>query len=149
MFWPGSAVSAEVTCACVCAAEFVYKRAVAANPRHANTLANYAYFLEHGKRDRAGALGMYKAALEVLPTHESNLVNYAHLASRDKQFRVVSLRSPCLLLPRPPHPLPLLPSSPPPLTSWLALPWLVLLDLHSPSNSLLTVQGEIEKRCLG
>ena len=120
-------------CVCVCAAEFVYKRAVAANPRHANTLANYAYFLEHGKRDSAAALGMYKAALEVLPTHESNLVNYAHLASRDKQYLVVSLRSPPFPSSASSSPPPLLPPLPPYLLAGAPLSSL------SPSNSLLTV----------
>jgi len=129
---------------CVCAAEFVYKRAVAANPRHANTLANYAYFLEHGKRDSAAALGMYKAALEVLPTHESNLVNYAHIASRDKQYLVVSLRAPPRASPSPALPLLriLLPSAPPPLLLPLApgrRSSLFTLSLSFQLSFLLTV----------
>ena len=49
---------------------------MAANPQHANTLGNYAYFLQHVRRDVAGAAELYKAAVDLAPAHESSLVNW-------------------------------------------------------------------------
>ena len=49
---------------------------MAANPQHANTLGNYAYFLQHVRRDMAGAAELYKAAVDLAPAHESSLVNW-------------------------------------------------------------------------
>ena len=51
---------------------------MAANPQHANTLGNYAYFLQHVRRDLGGAAELYKAAVDLAPAHESSLVNWVN-----------------------------------------------------------------------
>ena len=45
-------------------AEEMYKRAIEADPDHANNLGNYAVFLKNARRDYDRAEEMYKRAVE-------------------------------------------------------------------------------------
>jgi Tfp pilus assembly protein PilF len=58
-------------------AERYYKRAVEANPNHANNLGNYALFLKNRRRNYGEAERYYKLAVEAGPNHPNNLGNYA------------------------------------------------------------------------
>jgi len=73
------AVFAELTLHDRALAERLYEQAVAAAPRHANNLRNYADFLAgRGAPDRAAAL--YEQAVAADPTDAAVLGNYAVFA---------------------------------------------------------------------
>ena len=55
-----------------------YKRALEADPNHANALGNYALFLNDIRQDYDQAETYYKKALEADPNHANTLGNYAH-----------------------------------------------------------------------
>lgn len=59
-------------------AEEYYKRALEADPNHANNLGNYANFLKTIREDYDKAEEYYKRALEADPNHAGNLGNYAN-----------------------------------------------------------------------
>jgi len=59
------------------AAESLYKRAIEADPTHANNLGSYAVFLETDRDDADAAETYYKRAIEADPKHAVNLGNYA------------------------------------------------------------------------
>ena len=56
----------------------MYKRAVEADPNNANSLGNYADFLETVRRDYDRAEEMYKRAVEADPKYAWGLRKYAH-----------------------------------------------------------------------
>jgi protein O-mannosyl-transferase len=56
-----------------------YRRALEADPKHANTLGNYAVFLKNVRKDMDGAKSHYRRALEADPKHANTLGNYASL----------------------------------------------------------------------
>jgi len=59
-------------------AEAMFKRAIEADPKHANNLGNYANFLkQQGRHDEAEA--MFKRAIEADPKHANHLGNYAQI----------------------------------------------------------------------
>ena len=64
---------------CYDTSEKFYKRAISADPKHANNLGNYAAFL-HYKREGHGddAEAFYKRAIEADPKNANNLGNYAN-----------------------------------------------------------------------
>jgi tetratricopeptide (TPR) repeat protein len=55
----------------------MFKRAVEADPNHANNLGNYAVFLQNIRRDYDAAEAMFKRAVEADPNHANHLGNYA------------------------------------------------------------------------
>ncbi len=59
------------------AAEAFYKRALKADPKHANNLGNYAIFLTEIRKDHDAAEAFYKRALEADPTDAHFLGAYA------------------------------------------------------------------------
>ena len=66
------------------AAETYYKRAIEADPKHANNLGNYALFLENERGDPDGAETYYKRAIEADPKHANNLGNYATFLKNER-----------------------------------------------------------------
>ena len=58
-------------------AENFYKRAIDADPKHANSLGSYAFFLTDVRGDHDTAETFYKRAIEADPKHANNLGNYA------------------------------------------------------------------------
>ncbi|KGO04766.1 tetratricopeptide repeat protein, partial [Porphyromonas gulae] len=58
--------------------ESYYKQALEVDPNHANTLGNYAVFLNDIRHDYDQAEAYYKRALEVDPKSANKLGNYAH-----------------------------------------------------------------------
>ena len=59
------------------AAGTFYKRAIEADPKHADNLGNYALFLETVRKDMDAAETFYKRAIEADPKDADNLSNYA------------------------------------------------------------------------
>ena len=57
----------------------MYKRALEADPKHANNLGNYALFLENDRKDSDAAEAMYKRALEADPKRANTRANLARL----------------------------------------------------------------------
>nr|ART37671.1 E6 [uncultured bacterium] len=55
----------------------MYKRALEADPKDANSLGNYALFLSDIRKDYDAAEAMYKRALEADPKHANSLGSYA------------------------------------------------------------------------
>ena len=64
------------------AADEMYRRALEADPSHANHMGNYAVFLRRVRGDHDAAEAMYQRALEADPSHTNNLGNYAFLLRR-------------------------------------------------------------------
>ena len=56
----------------------IYREGIAKYPQDANTLGNYAVFLQNIRHDYDQAERYYKRALEVDPNHTNNLGNYAN-----------------------------------------------------------------------
>jgi Tfp pilus assembly protein PilF len=66
-------------------AEEYYKRAIEANPKHADSLCNYASFLGSVRRNQAGAGEYLKRAIDADPQHARSLSIYGgHLAAVQK-----------------------------------------------------------------
>jgi Tfp pilus assembly protein PilF len=59
------------------AAEAQYKRAIEADPKHANNLGNYAFFLLRIRKEQDAAEALFKRAIEADPKHAHHLGNYA------------------------------------------------------------------------
>ncbi len=66
-------------------AEEFYKRAIAADPKHANTLGNYAIFLRNERKDMDRAEEFYKRAIAADPEHANNLGNYANFLCDERK----------------------------------------------------------------
>jgi tetratricopeptide (TPR) repeat protein len=60
-------------------AEIYYKKAIEADPRHANNLSNYSILLYNIRKDYDSAEIYCKKAMEIDPWNADNLVNYAVL----------------------------------------------------------------------
>ena len=91
------------------AAEALYRRAIASDPRHANSLYNYAVLLDSIRRDAAAAEGYYVRALEVHPLHSFANYNYAgvlHVRSGEGGFLSsgICFSSQVVPFPSPPRP---------------------------------------------
>ena len=68
-------------------AEEYYRRAVEADPNHANNLGNYATFLKNQRKDYDKAEEYYRRAVEADPKHATNLGNYANFMRSAKRLR--------------------------------------------------------------
>ena len=60
------------------AAEDLHKRAIQADPNHANALGNYAVFLKTVRGDHDAAEDLYKRAIQADPNHANTLGSYAN-----------------------------------------------------------------------
>ncbi len=58
-------------------AEALYKRAIASNPKHANSCYNYAVMLDNALRRYDEAEALYRKALEANPRHAFSWYNLA------------------------------------------------------------------------
>ena len=58
-------------------AEEYYLKAIGANPKHADSLGNYAVLLHGVKQQYDKAEDYYKKAIDAEPDHTNNLGNYA------------------------------------------------------------------------
>lgn len=67
-------------------AEWLYRRAIAVDPLHAQSLGNYGRFLATIRGDLAGAESLYRQALDSAPDHTQILVNYAQLLKQVDRF---------------------------------------------------------------
>jgi tetratricopeptide (TPR) repeat protein len=59
-------------------AEALYRRAIEADPKHANNLGNYAIFVCDVRKDLDRAQDLFRRAIEADPKHVNHLHNYAH-----------------------------------------------------------------------
>jgi Tfp pilus assembly protein PilF len=67
------------------AAELCYLHALKILPEHAQSLCNYAYLLQTGKKELAKAEELYNKALQADPERTATLCNYAHLLRSDRR----------------------------------------------------------------
>ncbi len=65
--------------------ETLHKRAIEAEPKHANNLGNYAIFLRRERQDLDGAEALYKRAIDAEPKNSNNLGNYAIFLRRERR----------------------------------------------------------------
>ena len=89
-------------------ADELHRRAIDADPKHANTLGNYANFLKNVRGDHEKAEEMYRRAIDADPKHANNLGNYAALLlslGRIDEGRALLARAFAALDPNAPSPL--------------------------------------------
>jgi tetratricopeptide (TPR) repeat protein len=73
-------------------AEALYKRAIEADPNHANSLGNYASFLADVRKNHNAAEVFYKRSIEAAPTDSTHLGNYGQfLIGRSRSGEGVDL----------------------------------------------------------